>query len=240
MRKTRFPLISAIVAMLLLAVGLVGWTPPTIAVPATPSAVRSVSTRFTASRNGFPFINHAGAEPGTFLYNVFYGLCGGMTYAALDYFHQGVLPPAKGIDRFLLVRDAQSLVANADSFVLWTLAGDTASPKGGLGVGTATRQTSVPELAQELRNGPVPLGLVKARTLRDVWRNHQVLAYSLERRGSSIVIGIYDPNHPRADHATLSLDLRKTGPVIQTDSGQTVDAWRGFFLERYSPATPPR
>jgi hypothetical protein len=144
-----------------------------------------------------------------------------------------------GIDRFLLARDVQSLVANAPSFLAWSMAPDAPSGGSAMGVATSTRSVSLPRLADELRKGPVALGLVKARDLKGIGRNHQVVAYALKLYGSRVRIAIYDPNHPRSDDTYLYLDLKATDVVVESTGGVSVDAWRGFFVERYSPVVPP-
>jgi hypothetical protein len=239
MRHARTVLIFGVLAMLLATAGLLGWSEPASPVSARHrSALRDVSTSFSPSRDGFAFINHPGVKRESLLGPMFAGLCGGMSYAALDYFYAGSVPPTSGIDQFLLRRDAQSILANGASFALWTIAPDTA-PSGALGVATTTRSTELPALDKALKNGPVPLGLVKARDLDDIGGNHQVVAYALHRRGTTVSIDVYDPNHPGTDNTLLRVDLSKPGPITQWSDDDRVDSWRGFFVERYAPAKPP-
>src|SRR5690242_7225179 len=120
MRHARTVLIFGVLAMLLTTAGLLGWSEPASPVSTGhDAAVRSVTTSFSPSRNGFPFINHPGVKRESLLGPVFAGLCGGMSYAALDYYYARSTPATAGIDSFLLLRDAQSMFANGASFALW-------------------------------------------------------------------------------------------------------------------------
>jgi hypothetical protein len=239
MRRVRIVMFTIVLVVLLATGGILGTSARAVSAPRD-VGIGNVSTRFSASRDGFAFINHAGADTSTLLGKALIGICGGMSYAALDYYYQGSRPATSGIDAFLLRRDVQSLVANGGSFALWSIAPDEPDADSDWGVATATRCVVLPQLAEELRRGPVPLGLVKARDLGHIGRNHQVVAYGLTRKGSTVTVRIYDPNHPGSDDTLLSLDLARGGRVLQYSGGAAVDTWRGFFIEHYAPARPPR
>jgi hypothetical protein len=106
------------------------------------------------------------------------------------------------------------------------------------------------------RNRPVPLGLVRVAS-RNPWQlgfNHQVLAYGYElsqpaRNGGGtrfqscppsneqLTIYVYDPNHPRRDDVTITLD----GSAAEACGGlhySTGEPLRGFFRTRYTFCQP--
>jgi hypothetical protein len=228
--------------VLLAGAGLLSWSTQAVSAPLKTTRMQDVATRFKASADGFGFLNRAGAAGSTWLGKVFPGVCGGMSYAALDYYWAGRRPPSTaGVDGFVLNRNAQSLVANASSFVAWTVAPDTPTRWSPFGVAIATRRDQLPALADALKRGPVPLGLVKARDLRHIGENHQLVAYAIRSAGSTVRVSVYDPNEPKADDAVLQLDLAKpSAPVLEYRGARVVDVWRGFFIERYSPAKPPK
>jgi hypothetical protein len=242
MQYSRTPLaiclLGTIVGLMLVAAALVGWSSTALSAPLRIAEIGNVHTPFRPSVNGFEFINHAGGKSNTLLGKVFQGLCGGMSYAALDYYYAGASTPTSGVDSFILKRDAQSLIANGGEFLIWSLSPQTAASGPRIAVAPATRD-QIPALDKALKNGPVPLGLVKADDLNDLAQNHQVVACGLKRKGSIVRILVYDPNHPRCDNVTLRLDLSKSDPVAEYVGKDRVDQWRGFFIEDYTPETPP-
>jgi len=190
-----------------------------------------VVTRFRPSRFGFAYVNLRTETSG--------GDCGGMAYAALDYYRANRAPSALAPDAFVLSRDVTSLAANGLAFLSWTLRPDRSTPLTE-SPGALSRRRELPRLAEALRDGPVPLGLIRVHRLRDVGYNHQVVAYGLSRRGPIVRIRLYDPNHPGADDIVLQLDVReRDAPMREYRAGTSLASWRGFFIERYSPIWPP-
>lgn len=208
-----------------------------------PSAtVADVSTSFLPSRYGLAFRNPV-APPGSGLGRKLTSeVCGGMSFVALDHYWAGLSPrPDASVDSFLLMRNAASIAANGARFVAWTLVPDLPSAVVPWGVAEKTRSEELPALAAALRRGPVPLGLVKARRIQDVGRNHQVVAYGMERRGRLAFIRIYDPNQPLADDAFLRVDVGDPdAPILEYGGVTRVAEWRGLFVESYGPVAPPR
>ena len=97
---------------------------------------------------------------------------------------------------------------------------------------------------------------------RDVWLNHQVLAYGLvENEDGSVDVRVYDPNVPRSDDVYIRVRRVKTSEAHANPAGETernagdlvLDGVhcepvnlrihpmqiRGFFLMPYEPAEPP-
>lgn len=212
-------------------------------------------TTFSASLNGFRFANR-------FVNNVVrlpifgdittMGRCGGMSYASLDcYYHSYPLPatteqdlaatggvPADGtlLADYIFKRQIDSfLVPSAAKFVTWSVAMDE-STLFLRGVTRWTREDEFPKLQSAIDQGnPIPLGLVVARDLGGLARNHQVVAYGYEYdfTNDGITIYIYDNNHPEQE-VTLTSNRDIAGFVQSTG-----EQWRGFFVQDYTLMQPP-
>lgn len=222
-------------------------TPPT---PSTPA--------FLPSRNGFAFTNNfPGAPLPTFLNSSgtgdpksAFGLCGGMSASAADYFLAGLTPPAQSalperggvLYEYLFLRQAQSFgpgLATALKFAEWTTKSDAE-------LNTLTNG-EVEILAKALRERPVvPIGLIIARPggppgARNISDNHQVLAIAMEKSDGVATIRIYDPNFPKDDNVAIILNLLNTKhPVgIRNRPKGRSTAIRGVFVLPYEPAVPP-
>jgi hypothetical protein len=187
-----------------------------------------------------------------------YGLCGGMAYAALDYW-RAKLPLPRGTDR----NDEPMRFTAGDSVrnLLWSRLLDSLGGGGvlsrtlewmlrlhvlpGLTGGARWLRTQTEQewtrLKSHLDNGePWPIALV-GRTL-SIWDQHQVLAYGYEITGGKINLLVYDPNapHPEGlmDDTVLALEFQPrnaliTGPSLTAEIGEV----EGFFCSNYSPAT---
>lgn len=229
----------ALVLLAMLAVLQTNGSSQSAAFAGTGDIVRT--TAFLPSVYGFEFRNPRPKPSDSRLARLTSGRCGGMSYAAIDNFQAGVETAESAVgDEFLVKRSADSIVANGARFALWSVWPNVArSPLEG-GVGTLTRTEELGRLSNALEDGPVPLGLVRAKGLREIGRNHQVVAFSLKRTGDRVVIGIYDSCQPGADDVTLRLRLDHPGGLVREYAGDTVVAeWRGLFVERYTPTDPP-
>lgn len=169
-----------------------------------------------------------------------FGLCGGMSWAALDRFARSVRP---GADRSIPGRDHElfrELVGRqADSMkrrrlmercLVWQLLPDRAPwwLVWSRGLGRLTAEQEWPKLRTALDNStPGSLVLIRARGAADPSINHQVVAvgYQLSDDGK-VDIRLYDPNHPRQlSSIPMDLHARSVGPRQST--GEPV---RGFFV----------
>lgn len=173
---------------------------------------------------------------------IIYGLCGGMCFAALDYFYAGrKMPEYKGVDqinsRYLLYLWNRQL----DSFGLltvptvleWMLRDD-------MDVALRTARYEVPKLRRSLDQGkPVVLALIRSKIGSSATQNHQVLVtgYDFDEGTRQMVIHLYDPNHPGLS-PTLTLNLTKPSQGIDIKQS-TGEALRGFFVIRYKQESPP-
>jgi hypothetical protein len=194
-----------------------------------------------------------------------YGLCGGMSAAAGDYYLAGVpipteaTPPAQGtpLYEYLYQRQTDSLgpsAAMALKFWKWMhLPTEAAEGESTQGL-TAREWPTI--LARLGAVGVTPVGLVYVRGARnrtadesrpgDLWDNHQVLAIGCEEKTTGVVhIRVYDPNYPGNDQVTLVLEpVGEERPARAYRSelrlgGGRVRPVRGCFAMPYVPRTPP-
>lgn len=185
------------------------------------------------------------------------GLCGGMAFAARDYFEAGrsmpddVEAPSEGpLFDYLVARlfDSFNLPFGPATYLaLMSPAlpdGETFWSRLGLAPhGRAWRMANEwPKVRADIDAGrPSPLGLVRIKSTNpvDLKHDHQVLTYGYELEGSALTLRLYDPNHPGKDDVTMSLDLAdptRPSPVTVSPPGSPVFA---FFRINYSRAAPP-
>lgn len=191
------------------------------------------------------------------------GLCGGMIFAARDYFEAGLGPPAETAPPQLgqplfgyLVRrliDSWNLPGGPFKYYAWMRVPE----KAGRYLLWKTRFEEWPRIKADLDRGrPVPLGLVRVAS-RNPWLlgfNHQVLAYGYElsqpaRSGCGIrfqscppsseqlTIHVYDPNHPLRDDVTIALGMGDPEACGRLEYS-TGEPLRGFFRTRYTFCQP--
>ncbi|WP_291049806.1 hypothetical protein [Herbiconiux sp.] len=181
------------------------------------------------------------------------GLCGGMTFTAIDYFLAGRLPDLPAMDAtgsfvspssesdplFRHVRDRL-----LDSFDVtgrgsrWLSYSSPVYPdddEGALqtlgvmkGKAWVTYREEWPRIRRELDEGRlVPLGLVQSDEF-DIGANHQVLAYAYEQSAQTVKLWVYDPNVPKqAASPALADDLYYEFDTIDTSHGITVTRHNG-------------
>ena len=149
------------------------------------------------------------------------GLCGGMTYAAMDYFASGQLPPAAKKDPadgfvspdspddplFLFIRkrllDSFDIVGRGHRWLSYSSPIYPDDDEGvlqtfGVSKGKAwvTYREEWPRIRELLDDGQLaPIGLVQSAEF-DIGKNHQVLAYAYEQSAQNVKLWIYDPNVP--------------------------------------------
>jgi hypothetical protein len=223
--------------------------------PRPAPAKQSAPGGFRPSRDGFAFANSWPAAPAISIRtpagrlgvgNAALGLCGGMVFAALDYWHAGRLPPtvrpAPGtpLYRFVVRRLIQSwhIPAGVAGYYRGMLSSDA-----GLARRTTARQW--PRIRALLDAGqPAPLGLVTIASVSPLLlgRNHQVLAYGYTVRGPEVTLAVYDPNTGPADRVAIRFSTSGPSPRASTGFAHNISiGWpvRGFFLTRYKAARPP-
>ena len=223
---------------------------------------------FLPSRHGFAFTNAWPDQPAVVLPTPFGdigignaggGLCGGMAFAALDYWLAGRAPgldrPAAGdqLYRYIVDRliDSWHAPAGVAQYYQWmslpdgdhviTLFGRRVVTERGLGWRTVRVQW--PQIKKDLDRGlPVPIGVVttSSRNPKDLALNHQVLAYGCEADGSQVTLRVYDPNCGRRDDITIRMATGAPARSVTFDHnlGLGRRPIRGFFRVAYTPHTP--
>jgi hypothetical protein len=226
-------------------------------------------TDFVPSRHGFRFTNSFRGLPVPFSIpgvrepSATYGLCGGMSAAAMDHFrHRATIPrntaaPAKGTWLYNYLYSRQMTTFGVAGryilqFISWMVL-----PTGTL---HGTRKRTYDQFSgvrTELNNGrPVILGLVYVSGgSGKVWENHQVLAYGYSRgNNGAATIRIYDPNYPGNDGVEIRAAREVVGRTglgrnrrdvygfrcTQVIPGRGSKSVRGFFRIACSPKRPPR
>ena len=207
----------------------------------TPPEASAAGARspMVVARHGLPFGNryawesrarrigpiHCGAR------RIRYGLCGGMCYAALDYFHAGLpvpalyYPPARGtpLHRYLVRRQIDSwryLWVPLRSVVASVIAASRP-------VRASCRARAGPRRARSDV-------LVRVRR-GDPTANHQVVVTGYEREYATgrVRLMLYDPNHHGLE---VALSLNEAPDSLELDAIQsTGEPVRGFFLLPYRP-----
>jgi hypothetical protein len=184
------------------------------------------------------------------------GLCGGMAFAARDYFEAERPPPADPaapgagpLYDYLVQRLIDSFALPSGPLRYLELMnpalsdGETWLSRWGLTPhGRAWRMVrdEWPKVRADLDGGhPSPLGLVKVRSIDPflLGENHQVLAFGYDLDGDRLTLHLYDPNWPDRD-VTMTLPVADPTRAIAVayDPPSPVLA---FFRVDYRAATPP-
>jgi hypothetical protein len=232
--------------------------------------VRVTVPNFLPSASGLHFVNAfpMGSFPGVgMLGGIFpvpgiYGLCGGMAFAARDYFEASLPVPPNAMTPnsgplfdYLWVRLLASFNLPAGPTKYMHLMNpalpDHETWASNVGVAPRGRAWVMineewPKVKADIDSGhPCPLGLVTVKSLDpgQIFANHQVLAYGYDLDGSNLMIRVYDPNSPNNDGIAISLsiaDPQRTTPVGYTGtiSGGDRTIWC-FFRPDYTLARPP-
>lgn len=233
----------------------------------TTTASRTVAG-FLPSTSGFRFANdfphvpvrHIGI-PGVIslpIGDASNGLCGGMAFAARDYFEARRPPPvdtaAPGggpLFEYLCDRlfDSFDLPAGPARYLElmspWLPDGETFWSRIGLAPhGRAWRivRDEWPKVRMDIDAGhPSPLGLIKVKSSdpRELKQDHQVLAYGYDVVGGTLTLRLYDPNQPGRDDATLSLGTGDPSRPIQITTSPSIGSVYAFFRVTYTPEDPP-
>jgi hypothetical protein len=182
------------------------------------------------------------------------GLCGGMVFAALDYWQAGRNPPASQpaagtpLFRFIVRRLIQSwhIPYGVAGYYRGMLSSDAQ-----LAARSISRQW--PRVRALLDAGqPVALGIVTVDSANALLlgHNHQVLAYGYVADDRHVTLLVYDPNSGPTDDVVIGFSATVSPPP--SDGADRTPArvafthninvsWpvRGFFVTRYAPADPP-
>lgn len=225
---------------------------------------------FLPSRNGFHFTNSWPSEPlkrislriaDLPIGNASNGLCGGMAFAARDWFEaRRPIPtdptaPADPndplyrfiVDRLIASFDLPDGVVPYVTYMAEQYPADDRDPLAALGhlasrAGVLARRTW-PAVQRTIDSGhPCPLGLVMVASndLADLKHQHQVLAYGYQVEATKLTVWVYDPNSPLDDDITISYDTARTDqPIVVTHNVDSHGPLVCAFTPRYSPKAPP-
>ncbi len=189
------------------------------------------------------------------------GLCGGMTFAAADYYARSWLPPrgefATGVTprrpgwvgseettlrRYIWSRLLDSLRGNvAVNTLVWMGVAQNILPLGGL---QWLRDRSRDEMqgikASIDRGQPCPIALVG--TTSNPLNNHQVLVTGYDDPGplgtSSVRLYVYEPNGPDFEQ-TIDFDFSGGHQASESIPSAERGPLLGFFAALYAPHQPP-
>lgn len=192
-----------------------------------------------------------------------YGMCGGMAYTTLDYWHAKAELPRGGNGGDQPQRPVQATLRDTiwnrllnsltsggamKNTILWSLVLNQLPQLFGGGGGTLLNWTRAEwlKIKATIDSGnPQPIGLIY--TTRNVWDQHQILVYGYDLLPNGARLYVYDNNNPH-DPGNTSLDPKNdfltfdlTGSVLQATSPGDVHGGTlaGFFATDYSAATPP-
>jgi hypothetical protein len=182
-----------------------------------------------------------------------YGLCGGMAFSSLDYWHKGwVVPRGNGKDdqpqdgtplgtalrEYIWNRLLQSVKDNIWTFLGW-MAILHFDPSGGGILRDKTKEQLV-TLRSMINSGTqVTVGLIG--TTWNPLDNHQILIYGFEDHlDNTTTLFAYDNNFPGVE-TTITLDFSQSTLVaVESDFQADRGPLRGLFCTTYTPSTPPR
>ncbi len=223
--------------------------------------------RFRPSTSGFQFSNTGFSErPDLVLPTGFgnievgkasNGLCGGMVYAARDYFEAGQpVPPGDaapdsgplfdfivhrlfdsfdvpdGVRKYLELMDPR--LPDDDSFLI------KINPLAPHGRSWRMIVEEWPLIKSELDSGrlcPLGLVLVKSADPGMLGSNHQVMAYGYDLKGADLSLCVYDPNAPKDDSVTLTINLDQPDVAKKVKCGTNTVV--SFFRTKYNFEGPP-
>ncbi|MBM4060886.1 MAG: hypothetical protein FJ265_07290 [Planctomycetes bacterium] len=218
---------------------------PSQVAPATPATPATTAARapFAPREHGFRFANTFQNDAVPVLDLRTSGLCGGMAYAALDYWLAGMpIPqqdyrPANGtpLQRYVYARQVDSLLPNGTRWLAYFAdvrgVRRTEFFRQGLDRGESGELGKLRKMLAE--GAPAPLGLrAPGRT------GHQVLALGCEAGANEqdLAIRLYDPNFP--DRVmTMVPDLERQLYVYA--GGPERVQWAAWFVDaHYAPKVP--
>jgi len=183
-----------------------------------------------------------------------YGLCGGMCFAALDFYHKADLSiprgqhsgdrplPRTGLRSYIWKRQMDSIVSDGVRFMAWLIFLNHVPSVWPFRGGTAWLLARSKKEWKKLRasvdgDDPVPIGLV--RGTRRVYDNHQVLAIGYDETGEAGgTIYLYEPNCPNRE-STICFEFGEQLLDGQESCGAGAPL-RGFFCEAYTPCDPTK
>jgi hypothetical protein len=221
--------------------------------------------RLTPTLHGFHFVNSFSGFflpfalppiPGLTKTNSVYGLCGGMSASALDFFLANRPIPATNqipnagtpLQRYLYKRQLDSLGTMGEvilRFVDWM--GRPEDGQQGTNKLTLDEFTKFQPVLDRFTPQPLGLQYVKWKDTNQVMNNHQVLAHAYTRAANGVLqIQIYDPNYPDRDDISIEASpVTDTQGVpglhcVQHVGSSFTKPLYGFFAMPYQAVIPPQ
>jgi hypothetical protein len=204
---------------------------------------------FTPQEDGFAFANHFANHVVTIpvlgIDVTTYGRCGGMAFAALDNWTNGLATPTNPdlppdgtlLSDYIYRRLLDSMIANGAKFLHYMQLPDHPTWFWGSGIARTTREEEFPKIKARIDQGyPCAIGLTQSRDLAGMGHDHQVVAYGYQDGDLRSRLQVWDNNAPGQEVVLeFSTAYDAADPGVQM-GGTT---WRGFFLETYAPVVPP-
>jgi hypothetical protein len=182
-----------------------------------------------------------------------YGLCGGMAFSSLDYWHKSlVVPRGNGKDdqpqdgtpqgtalrEYIWNRLLRSVKDNIWTFLEWMAILHFGGADGGANLRDKTKAQLV--TLRNIINGGTPVTVGLIGTTWNPLDNHQILIYGFEDNpDGTTTLFAYDNNFPSME---TTIKLHFGGPTLQADESDASPdrgPLRGLFCTTYTPATPP-
>ncbi|MBX7553332.1 hypothetical protein [Streptomyces sp. NPDC004232] len=243
-----------------------GWSGDNVSIDYVLESSTQHNTTFRPSQHGFPFDNSWTSAPLTSIDlgvatipigNAEYGLCGGMVYAALDYWAASLPVPQDRPDPAAPGTALYDFIVSRlfDSFDLPSLPatlvaiGNPAYPDtGSAGNPLEGRSPTIikdawPQIRTWIDGGfPAPICLVKVLSVNplDLQHDHQVAVWGYQMSGNQVTLSLYDPNFAGRDDLTIQFD---ESDVLNPPSITVSDPAQGqvfcFVTTAYTQKTPP-
>ena len=190
------------------------------------------------------------------------GLCGGMSFTTADLHRAGLRPPTDTAPpaadtaayRYIVDRQIASFDDGRVPLRFYSLMkpsrpgreGALASVLGMVGLDRHSRTWVMihdewPRIRADLDGGRLSmLGLVRVVDAdpNKLGHNHQVVAYGYDMDGTALTIRIYDPNWPRDDTVTITLDLAAERGAANATWSKPDAQLHCFFRAPYAPVDP--
>jgi len=220
----------------------------------------SIHTGFLPSSSGFKFGNSFPHVPLKRINvlgrkipigNASYGLCGGMIFAAMDYFEAKIpipsnptAPSSGPLFEYIVNRQLDSFHLPFGLMKYMVLMNPFLSDTETLashGRGWRMMNEEWPKIKMDLDNGKLsPLGLIRAKSLNpfEIRRHHQVLAYGYDLHENQLSIFVYDPNFPNDDGVTLSLKMGKPDSTTSVFHSKSAEPIYSIFKTEYKFKSP--
>lgn len=191
---------------------------------------------FSAASMGFQFVNNFpdGYWEFGFLRFATAGLCGGMSFSALDYYFAGMPIPSQtsvpsavndALGQYINARQEESVLTNFGGWAVQILNTDDHA------LNYWSTHDEWNKLKAAIDSGvPVPLGV---GIYLNGGASHQVVGVGYREAAQERWILTYDPNNPRSE-SYLHL-----APGALHWSDELGGDWRGFFVSAYQARNPP-